>query len=525
MGSPSRTVTPTPPARDTATPEPFTATVRYYLNLTRTRYVVRTSISLILTQTQSSVNIQRTQTKQTSNNLTQTALNIKQATANMLHLQQTATSVRRTQIRNGDNINATIEVLSGSGTRTRTQTSTRRPTNTKTETYIPTLSPTRSDTRTITSTPTARITVTPSNTVTLTPTKVVLNNGSISTSSDIVGAALSSDESILYGFTKGDPSTSVLPSLENLNTNDLSTNSADDIPMLTAALITQNINIPDQIGVVGNMNSNTMALQLYDTSTGSAVALGTWIGTTTDIAQVVLMTGRYVYIGTTPANQNNTLMPIGRLIMIDISNPLLPVQIGTAIQLTGPPTAIKAIANSEFRFMVVGTTKFPKMSPQGYITTLKTNGLTYSINNTYITANPIADAVIRSTTDSINRTHTIYAAVSGFILSYSINELSLGVAYMNTIKQPSLQYKHLQLSRGGSYLYAVGLEPLMNFNALVSYDIRRTPQFRGFFGQFINTPQQLLVGTSQLFMLSEDQIFAAASMSTLSGIQSNFGPH
>ena len=50
-------------------------------------------------------------------------------------------------------------------------------------------------------------------------------------------------------------------------------------------------------------------------------------------------------------------------------------------------------------------------------------------------------------------------------------------------------------------------------------------QFRGFFGQFINTPQQLLVGTSQLFMLSEDQIFAAASMSTLSGIQSNFGPH
>ena len=165
------------------------------------------------------------------------------------------------------------------------------------------------------------------------------------------------------------------------------------------------------------------------------------------------------------------------------------------------------------------------MSPQGYITTLKTNGLTYSINNTYITANPIADAVIRSTTDSINRTHTIYAAVSGFILSYSINELSLGVAYMNTIKQPSLQYKHLQLSRGGSYLYAVGLEPLMNFNALVSYDIRRTPQFRGFFGQFINTPQHLLVGTSQLFMLSEDQIFAAASMSTLSGIQSNFGPH
>jgi hypothetical protein len=87
-----------------------------------------------------------------------------------------------------------------------------------------------------------------------------------------------------------------------------------------------------------------------------------------------------------------------------------------------------------------------------------------------------------------------------------------------------LQYKHLQLSQAGSYLYAIGIESLMDMNALVAYDVRTTPQFRGYFGQFANNPQQLLVGASQLFLISENQIFATPSISALSGIQSVFGP-
>jgi hypothetical protein len=160
----------------------------------------------------------------------------------------------------------------------------------------------------------------------------------------------------------------------------------------------------------------------------------------------------------------------------------------------------------------------------GYITTLKTNGQSFSINRTYVTFSPIADAVIRSTQFEMNRIHTIYAAIPGVILTYSINEFTLEVKYMYAIKQPFLQYKHLQLSQAGSYLYAIGIEPLMELNALVAYDIRRIPQFRGYFGQFANNPQQLLVGTSQLFLISENQIFATPSISALSGIQSAFGP-
>jgi hypothetical protein len=95
---------------------------------------------------------------------------------------------------------------------------------------------------------------------------------------------------------------------------------------------------------------------------------------------------------------------------------------------------------------------------------------------------------------------------------------------MTAIKQPVLQYKHLHLSPAGSYLYAIGIEPLMELNAVVAYDIRTIPLFRGYFGQFANNPQQLLVGASQLFMVSESQIFATPSISALSGIQSAFGP-
>ena len=95
---------------------------------------------------------------------------------------------------------------------------------------------------------------------------------------------------------------------------------------------------------------------------------------------------------------------------------------------------------------------------------------------------------------------------------------------MTAIKQPVLQYKHLQLSPAGSYLYALGVEPLMDLNAVVAYDIRANSLFRGYFGQFTNNPQQLLVGASQLFMVSENQIFATPSISALSGIQSVFGP-
>ena len=294
--------------------------------------------------------------------------------------------------------------------------------------------------------------------------------------------------------------------------------------MLTASLITRNINDTNQIGIVGTMNSNTIALQLYDTSSGSAVPQGAWFGTSTDTPQVALITGRYAYIGMTASNPSNPRAPFGRLIMLDISNPSLPVQVGNTIPLAGPPNAITAIANSEFRLIVAGDVMGKNMVALGYITALKTNGQSFSINRTYVTFSPIADAVIRTTSVAMNRTHTIYAAISGVILTYSINEFTLDVQYMYAIKQPFLQYKHLQLSQAGSYLYAIGIEPLMELNALVAYDVRRIPQFRGYFGQFANNPQQLLVGASQLFMVNESQIFATPSISALSGIQSAFGP-
>jgi hypothetical protein len=524
LGSPSRTVTPTATARHTHTPEPATATVRYYLNLTHTRHVIQTATSLVRTQTQSAVNIQRTQTKQISNQLTQVALANQRATATALRIEQRATSIQQTQTRAWDNIIATIEVMSGLGTRTRTETFTRRPTNTITQTYTRTISPTRTESRTITLTPTASNTRTPSYTITTTPTKVVFNNGSTTSTSDIAGIVLSADESLIYGFTRGDPATAVLPSLISRNTSDLSVNSTDDIPMLTASLITRNINDTNQIGIVGKMNSNTIALQLYDTSSGSAVPQGAWFGTSTDTPQVVRMTGRYAYIGMSVSNPSNPRAPFGRLIMLDISNPSLPVQVGNAIPLTGPPNAITAIANSEFRLIVAGNTMSKKMVAQGYITSLKTNGQSLVINRTYVTSNPIADVVVRSSQLAMNRTHTIYAAISGVILTYSINEFTLEVKYMYAIKQPVLQYKHLQLSQAGSYLYAIGIESLMDMNALVAYDVRTIPQFRGYFGQFANNPQQLLVGASQLFLISENQIFATPSISALSGIQSVFGP-
>jgi hypothetical protein len=523
-GSPSRTITPTAIPRDTNTPEPFTATVRYYLNLTQTRYVIQTATSLVRTQTLSALNVQRTQTKQISNQLTQTALANQRATATALHIAQRATNIPLTQTRASDNIQATSEVLSGSGTRTRTETFTRSPTNTITETYTRTISPTQTVSRTITLTPTASNTVTPSFTVTMTPTKVVFNNGSITSASDIAGIVLSADESIIYGFTRGNPSTAVLPSLSNRNTSDLSVNSTNDIPMLTASLITRNINNTNQIGVVGKMNSNTIALQLYDTSSGSAVPQGAWFGTSTNTPQVVLMTGRYVYIGTTKVNLINPRASFSQLVMVDISNPSLPVQVGNAIQLTGPPTAITAIAHSEFRLIVAGNVMSNNMVPQGYITLLKSNGQSFSINRTYDTQHPIEDVVVRTTSVAMNRAHTIYMAISGFILTYSINEFTLEVKYISAIKQPILQYKHLQLSQAGSYLYAIGIEPLLEMNALVVYDVRSTPQFRGYYGQFVNKTQQLLVGASQLFLVSENEIFAAPSISALSGIQSAFGP-
>ena len=134
-----------------------------------------------------------------------------------------------------------------------------------------------------------------------------------------------------------------MPSLISRNTSDLSVNSVDDMPMLTASLIARNINQPNQIGVMGKMNHNTITLQLYDTSSGSAVAQGAWFGTSTDTLRVVLMTGRYVYIGTSANNPANSRAPLGRLIMLDISNPLLPVQVGNTMALTGPPNEIAAV--------------------------------------------------------------------------------------------------------------------------------------------------------------------------------------
>jgi hypothetical protein len=445
--------------------------------------------------------------------LTQTSVAglLKTQTQQVLNNQRTATSLHKTQITAIDNLTSTAEVLSGSPSRTRTPTQTRSQTRTASRTA--TKSVTASKTPTVTRTRTATITVTASRTSTTVP----LQASAVTITQTINDITLNSAETVVYALRSGTRTGSVSARLTAHNTTNLATLQTLTLPFQQAHRIERNLNNNTQFVVIGRINWQEIGIQIFDSHTGSLVDVGFWSYPTTHTPTAALVSGRYLYIGLSIDDAQRTPRYQGQLIVVDISRPHSPQVVGNPVSLTGPPTQIISIDNSEFRIVVAGKDA-PAPRSRGYIQSmvLQNNQVTnkYTVISTTSIINDIASI---SSMNGMQRIHRLYASSNNYLYILSIDERSLKIDVSGSIQSSSYNYSALSISPGGSYIYTLARNTSIGLTVMIGYDVRAKPRISGYINTGINNAHSLVSGAQKLLVANTTTLLSTKTLTLLSG--------
>jgi hypothetical protein len=233
-----------------------------------------------------------------------------------------------------------------------------------------------------------------------------------------------------------------------------------------------------------------------------------------------LVVGRHFYFGSAKPNPTNLLAPYGTVEGLNITNLRQPRIASGQLHLPSPPTKLIGIDNSEFRIVALGANA--ELAPGSYIIPARFTGTRYIAQAQFTTTNRYTDIVIQSTFKGVMRNHTLYAATSSEISILSIRESDLLIQpVLNTansaIRMPLVLFDRLVLSPGGSYLYAAGKDPSIDYGMLFAYDIRTTPKIVGFFGEYGFLPSRFIATNTKFVMANNATIIANAQMSTYTG--------
>ncbi|MFN9109924.1 MAG: hypothetical protein ACK5XN_07625, partial [Bacteroidota bacterium] len=425
-----------------------------------------------------------------------------------------ATSLHKTQIAVLDHLTSTAEVLSGSPSRTRTATATR--THTRSITRTATISRTPSITPTRTRTATRTRTVTPSRT----STSVPLSASAVTITQTINDIALNSAETIIYALRSGNTNNGVSAQLTAHNASTLATLQTVTLPFQQALRIDRNVSRTTQFVVIGRLNWREIGIQLFDTQTGSLVDVGYWGYLTTHTPTAALVSGRYLYLGLSIDDPTRTPRYQGQLVVFDISQPTSPKVVGTPMKLTGPPSQIISLDQSEFRIIVAGKDP-PAPNSRGYMQTivLRDNQL---INQATVisTDSLIYDIASISKLTGMERTHRLYAAARNYIYILSIDERTMQFSVTGNFGQSNYQYTALSVSPAGSYVYAIARDTSIGLSVMLGYDMRSTPRISGYINTGINQAHSLVSGAQKLVIANANTLLSTNTLTLLSGARS-----
>lgn len=292
------------------------------------------------------------------------------------------------------------------------------------------------------------------------------------------------------------------------------------LPVQYLISVTRSQTTPNTLYVIGRMTWDTIGIYVFDVSSGTPVQLGAFNKTAVTDPTAVLAIGRYLYLGSATPNATNYLAPFGVVEAMQVVDLRKPTLYGRKLRLPSPPTKIVSIDNSEFRIVTVGNNA--ELAPGSYIVTARFTGASFIPRPAYRSPNRYSDIVVRSSFSGVQRNHILYAASPSEIAISSIREADLLIQPVpstmpSSIKLPIMLFDTLMLSPGGSYLYAGGKDPNIDYGMLFAYDIRATPTIVGYFGEFGFLPKRMIVTATKLVVASDATIISHAQMSTYTG--------
>lgn len=327
-------------------------------------------------------------------------------------------------------------------------------------------------------------------------------------------------ESVIYALRSGNASTGVSAQLTAHNANTLATLQTVTLPFQQAFRLERNVSRLTQFAVIGRLNWQEIGIQLFDTQTGSLVDIGYWSYPSTHTPTAALVSGRYLYLGLSIDDPALTPRNQGQLVVFDISRPASPHVVGTPLSLTGPPSQIISLDQSEFRIIVAGKDA-PAQNSRGYIQTIVLRDGQLTRQATVIsTGSLIYDIASISTLNGMERTNRLYAAARNYIYVLNVDERTMQISVSSNFGQSNYQYTALSVSPGGSYVYAIARDTSIGLSIMLGYDMRSTPRISGYINTGIDRAHSLISGAQKLVIANNSTLLSTNTLTLLSGARS-----
>jgi hypothetical protein len=322
---------------------------------------------------------------------------------------------------------------------------------------------------------------------------------------------------VIYALRNGNVNRGVSAQLTAHNANTLATLQTVTLPFQQAIRLERNVSRTTQFAVIGRLNWQEIGVQLFDTQTGSLVDIGYWSYPTTHTPTAALISGRYLYLGLSINDPTLTPRNQGQLVVFDISRPTAPQLVGTPLTLTGPPSQIISLDQSEFRIIVAGKDA-PNPNNRGYIQTLVLRDGRLNSQATVISTDSlIYDIASISTLNGVVRTHRLYVAARNYIYILNINERTMQMTVTGNFGQSAYQYTALSVSPAGSYVYTIARDTSIGLSIMLGYDMRSKPRISGYINTGINQAHSLVSGTQKLIVANTTTLLSTNTLTLLSG--------
>jgi hypothetical protein len=334
------------------------------------------------------------------------------------------------------------------------------------------------------------------------------------------GHTITANNATIYAITSANVASGGTPQLLGLSTSTMAVQSTTTLPVQYLMGITRNISASQLIAVFGRMSWNTIGIFIYNTQSGTPVLEHSFTKTATADPTALLYTGRFLYIGSPKPNTIDFLNPYGMIEVINLETLTKPLLSRTALHLPAPPHRFAPIETSEFRFVTLGDVGTSHTA--AYVIPVRSNGSQFTALRRMTIMIPVHDIAVRSRFTGLERSHTLYAATNQGIIGYSINESDLSITPVTNwltrgMTLPLQKFTTLALSPGGSYLYGGGVDASGDYGMVVALDIRSTPRYVGFFGEYGFLPTRLLTSATKLTHASANIIVTTIQMSAVTG--------
>lgn len=195
------------------------------------------------------------------------------------------------------------------------------------------------------------------------------------------------------------------------------------LPGVDATAVSAVVNRPNQFVVAGQLNWDSMYIQVYDVHESSFVLVTTHVYPLRFESQVtsIYATDRRIFVGIAASNPPSKDIG-GQIIAFERITNTTMSEIGVSpLNLAGIPTSIKALDDADTLIVIAGSV--PNASkPSGFLQTVRWNGERYESVFSLSRAVPVTDIAIYSQMIGLNRVNIVFAAQTDSLAILNFDE-------------------------------------------------------------------------------------------------------